>query len=393
MTLTFIGAGALVAWIYLAFFRSGYWRAGPRLSADGDLASWPAVAAIIPARNEAETIRDVLRAHLGCDYPGPLTIVVADDASHDGTGAAARAMASEATGQGRQLVVVETANLPAGWTGKLWAMRTALARAGAIAPDATYALFCDADILLAPSTLRRLVAKAETERLALASLMATLDARGLWGGLLIPAFIYFFQKLYPFARANDPNDPAAAAAGGCMLACVADLTAAGGLERIRGALIDDCALAALLKDSRADAKIWIGLAGEDARSLRDNRSIGSVWNMVARTAYAQLRHSPPAFAGTVIGMTAIYIAPPALTLTIAAHGNWTAALLGVAAWALMAATYVPMLRFYGQPARAAGLLPVAAAFYTAMTVHSAVRHWRGRGGRWKGRSYSGARGP
>jgi hopene-associated glycosyltransferase HpnB len=231
------------------------------------------------------------------------------------------------------------------------------------------------------------VAKAEQENLALASLMARLDARGPWASFLIPAFIYFFQKLYPFPRANDPDDSLAAAAGGCMLARRDAVDAIGGMGAIRSALIDDCAFARAIKNLTPSTKIWIGLASDEAVSLRDNRELESIWNMVARTAYAQLGYSPLMLAGTVLGMALIYLAAPLIILTMFWHWNFAALFYAAGALALMAYTYWPTLRLYGRAPWEAALLPAAAALYTAMTISSALRHWRGEGGRWKGRTY------
>jgi hopene-associated glycosyltransferase HpnB len=384
MILTWTAFVSLCAWIYLAFFRNGYWFAGERLTDAPDPASWPEVLAVIPARNEAESVGPVLRAHLGADYPGAFSVVLVDDHSNDATAEMARLNAGDGS---VPLVVIESDSLPPGWTGKLWAMKQGLAKAQDIAPGAGYVLFTDADILLAPQTLRRLVAKAEHERLALASLMARLDASGVWGGLLAPAFVYFFQKLYPFARVNDLNDNMAGAAGGCMLARMDALRAIGGVDSIRHELIDDCALARAVKDLFPGKKIWLGLAEEEAVSLRDNRRLGSVWSMVARTAYAQLRFSPLLLAGTLAGMTLLYAAPPAIALLFVLHRNLWALLIALAAGGLAGMTYWPTLKHYKQQPWQALTLPVAGVFYSLMTFASALQNWRGRGGQQKGRTY------
>jgi hopene-associated glycosyltransferase HpnB len=231
----------------------------------------------------------------------------------------------------------------------------------------------------------RLVVKAEKEDLALVSLMAQLDARGLSGGLLIPAFVYFFQKLYPFALANDPKSSVAAAAGGVMLVRRDALQRAGGIEQIRDQLIDDCALARLLKV--AGERTWIGLADAEAQSLRDNRSLRSIWSMVARTAFTQLDHSWAKLFACAAGMGLIYLAPPAIAFLTPIHGNSAAAIFALAAFFLMALSWSPTLRLFGKPGWAGFFLPVAAAFYLAMTVSSGLDHARGRGGFWKGRAY------
>lgn len=382
--LTFIAFLALAAWGWLTFLRGRFWRASEWLEDAPAPAFWPQVIAVIPARDEAGSIGETIRAHMAADYPGQFDVVVADDGSKDGTADIARAAAMD---HARALDVVRVPDLPSGWTGKMWAVENGLARARDMAPDAKYVLLTDADIKLAPDTLSRLVAKAEAENLALASLMAKLDARGPWASFLIPAFIYFFQKLYPFPRVNDPSDNLAAAAGGCMLLRRDALDAVGGAAAIKGALIDDCALARAIKDLSPDTHIWLGLARDEAVSLRDNRMLNSIWSMVARTAYAQLGYSPLLLGGAVLGMALTYMAAPLIVLTLAWHWNFAATFYAVGACALMAYTYWPTLRLYGRAPWEAALLPAAGALYTAMTFSSAMHHWRGEGGAWKGRTY------
>lgn len=373
----------VAAWTFMLVARGGFWRADVRLGDAPAPQRWPDVVGVIPARDEAESIGAVVRAHLSSVYPGVFHLIVVDDASSDGTAQIARAAAAD-IGAADRLTVLDGASLPAGWTGKLWAQAQGIAAARTWAP--TYLLLCDADIAFGPETLSRLVARAEAGRLDLVSLMSRLDARGFWAGLLIPAFILFFQKLYPFAWSNDPARRTAAAAGGVMLlraetAGACDLPAA-----IRGALIDDCTLAATVK--RASGRIWTGLADEGAAtSLRDNRSIGSIWSMVARTAYAQLQHSPVLLAGTLLGMAWLYLAAPALALASPLHGDWRAGALGLLGWALMALAFAPTLKDYRKALWRAPLLPFAGALYATMTFSSAWNHWMKRGGRWKGRTY------
>jgi hopene-associated glycosyltransferase HpnB len=365
-------AGLLV-WI-------GAWRV-PRLPAlRPPPAVAPQVVVIIPARDEAASIGAVVQAHLRARYPLPPLVVVVDDASSDGTAAIARAAAGE-LGAGARLLLVEGRPLPPGWTGKLWAQAQGLAAARARAPEARWLLLCDADILLGPDTLARLVALAEARGLALASLMARLDARGFWAGLLIPAFVAFFMKLYPFWRIKAARSRIAGAAGGVMLLAAEMAARLDWPASMRGALIDDCTLAARVR--RAGGGLWLGLArlGE-AESLRDNRALGQVWRMVARTAFTQLGHSPPALAGTLAGMGLLYVAPVALALLA---DGWARA-GGALAWALMALAVLPVALDYRRP-WAALLLPLAGLLYAAMTLDSARRHWAGAGGAWKGRTY------
>lgn len=375
---------ALAAWIHLAFFRDGFWRASERLGDAPEPESWPAVVAVIPARDEAASIAQIIEAHMAADYPGDYSIVLVDDGSMDGTADIAR---KAAEGKSRRLEIISAPDLPPGWTGKLWAMHHGLLKAAVLAPDAKHRLLADADIVFASGTLRRLVAKAERENLSLASLMARLDVKGSWASLLIPSFIYFFQKLYPFPRVNDPNDNTAAAAGGCMLARADVLAEIGGVETFKDDIIDDCALARRIKDISPSTKIWIGLADDEVHSLRDNEQFSSVWNMVARTAYAQLGHSATILAGTLFGLAIVYLAPPLIALTFAAHHDGFALILALLAWGLMAYTYWPTLKLYDQEPWQSAVLPVSAALYAAMTFSSALRHWQGKGGQWKGRSY------
>lgn len=385
MALTFIAALSLGAWLYLTLGRGRYWRAGERLEPSVEPAVWPEVVAIIPARDEAETIGAAVASHMATDYPGKFSVLLVDDGSCDGTAGVARAAA---TGEQR-LDVAAAPPLEPGWTGKLAAVHHGVEQARAHSPGAKYLLLTDADIMHAPSTLHRLVAKAESEQLALASLMARLDSRGVWGSLLIPAFVYFFQKLYPFPLSNDPARKVAAAAGGCMLIRRDALEDAGGIKAIAGRLIDDCALADLIKApySPSPRRIWIGLAKGEVVSLRDNRSLSSIWSMVARSAFAQLDRSWLKLAGTVAGMAIMYLAPVAVLLLYPWHENELAAAFAAIAFGLMALTYVPTLKLYDQRSWRSFFLPAAAALYTLMTISSALQHTRGGGGRWKGRTY------
>lgn len=375
---------SLLIWLYLLLCRGGFWRAGERLpAAPGAPEAWPEVIALIPARDEAATIGRAVRSHVESGYPGRLSVIVVDDASADGTAEVAR----EAVWRGeREVHVIAAPPLEPGWTGKLSALAAGARAAEELAPEARYLLLTDADIVHAPETLARLVALAEGRGLALASLMARLDARG-WGALLIPAFVFFFQKLYPFPWVNDHARETAGAAGGCMLVRRAALARAGGLAPIRGALIDDCALAAMLKRGAAGGAIWLGLADGEVVSLRDNRRLGTVWRVVARTAFTQLGRSTAMLMAALLGMAVTYLAGPVAVLALPLHDDAAAAMVGAGAWGLSAVAYWPTLRLYGKPAWQAAGLPVAGLLYGAMTAHSAWAHWRGRGGGWKGRTY------
>ncbi|MAO55242.1 MAG: glycosyl transferase family 2 [Rhodospirillaceae bacterium] len=378
---------ALVIWAGLLFCRGRFWFADQHLSPPvADLAGrpWPDVAAVIPARDEASTIGCTVASLLNQDYPGRLDVFVVDDNSTDGTAEKARA-AAEAAGAGERFHLVSGKPLANGWSGKLWAVSQGLAAARAGAPDAAYVLLTDADIDHDPANLRRLAAKAEMEKRDLVSLMVLLNCETPWERLLIPAFVFFFQKLFPFPWVNDPTDSTAAAAGGCMLVRRKALEDAGGIEAIRGRLIDDCALAALLK---ARGSIWLGLTRETV-SLRRYDDLAEIWRMVARTAYEQLGHSILALLGTLVGMALLYLVPPVAAIWGAIAGEWDLAAAGAAGWGLMVLAYFPTLRLYGRPAWAGLALPLAGLLYTLMTADSARRHWLGRGGGWKGRTYAG----
>jgi hopene-associated glycosyltransferase HpnB len=373
---TLCGVLPLLVWLYLLCGRGGFWRLREFLAPAPAPAEWPEVVAIVPARDEAGSVGETVAGLLGQDYPGRLALVLADDQSRDGTAEAARAAAA---GDPR-LAIVRTKDLPPGWSGKVWAMATAVDEAARRHPAAGFLLFTDADIWHPPDGVRRLVAKAEAERLDLVSLMVLLAREGGWQALLIPAFVFFFRKLYPFAWVNAGR--AAAAAGGCMLVRREALQRAGGLSPIRNDVIDDCALARAIADG--GGRLWLGLTDE-WRSLRPYAGFRGVWHMVARSAYTQLDHSPMLLAGTVVAMLATYAAPPVAALAWPWHGQTLAAAAGLSAWLAMALAFRPMLALYGVSTVLAPLLPLAGLAYTAMTVDSALQHWQGRGAAWKGR--------
>jgi hopene-associated glycosyltransferase HpnB len=377
---------SVLIWLVLLLGRGGFWRMRDRLDgAVPDLPVWPAVVAIVPARNEAAVIARSIGSVVTQDYPGSLTVILVDDHSTDGTGDLARA-AAEASGRAGRLTILRSDPLPAGWTGKLWALSEGLRHARALAPEAPYLWFTDADIEHDPSSLRRLVGKAEQEGRDLVSLMVLLSCEAFLERLLIPPFVFFFALLYPFPYVNDPRRRLGAAAGGCVLLRRAALERAGGMAAIRGRIIDDCALGQLIKSEGREggAPIWLGLTRR-LRSIRPYEGLHDIWAMVARSAYTQLRHSPLLLAGTLVGMVVTYLAAPAALLSYPWHGNATAAALGALGWFLMSLAIAPTLRLYRQPLWFAPLLPLVAVFYCAMTVDSALAHYRGRGGAWKGR--------
>lgn len=372
-----LAAVALLAWLWLLACRGFYWRTDQRLPAvDGSSPGTPSVAVVIPARDEAAVLPDSLPTVLAQEYAGAARVILVDDGSADGTGELAKRLAD---GARLPLEVLDAGEKPAGWTGKLWALRQGIAAAG----DVEYLLLTDADIAHRPGSLTALCAAARQHRLDLVSQMAKLRAVSPAERLIVPAFVYFFALLYPFRWANRPGARTAAAAGGCTLVRRAALERCGGVAAIRGAVIDDVALARAVKGSGGCT--WLGLA-DRVDSIRPYPMLGSLWRMVSRSAYAQLRHSPLLLAGTVAGLAVLFAVPVAATAS-AVVGAWPTAALGAVTWLLMAATYLPMLRYYRQPAPAALLLPVTALVYAAMTVDSAVQHHRGRGAAWKGRTY------
>jgi hopene-associated glycosyltransferase HpnB len=386
------------AWVYLVLLHGGFWLTSQRLPAGGNAEpaatagqpTWPAVVAVVPARNEAESLPVTLPALLVQDYPGEFRVFLVDDNSDDGTGAIAAELGEKAARDGgAPLTVVTGRPRPDGWAGKVWAMAQGFAAAAAAAPE--YVLFTDADISWAPTALRDLVAGAEADDRALLSQMALLRAETRWERVIVPAFVYFFAQLYPFRKVNDPKSGTAAAAGGCMLVRRSALEAAGGLEPIGGALIDDVALGTLLK--KHGNRTWLGLT-TDISSARPYPSLASLWHMIARSAYVQLKYNPLLLAGTIVGLLLLYVAPPAgaiAALVGAAAGGGgpataVAGAAGLAGWALMTVSYVPMLRLYRLSALRAPALPLIALLYAAMTADSARRHYSGRAVSWRGRT-------
>ena len=369
-----LGGLTLLIWLGLIFAHGQFWRA--RVSDRGMPPVpqlWPTVAAIVPARNEADVITRSIGSLLEQDYPGEFRVILVDDNSSDGTADAARAL------NDARLVILNGAPLPAGWTGKLWALSQGIAAAER--PE--FLWLTDADIEHAPDTLRALVSRAEDGGLQLVSLMARLHCATWAERMLVPAFVFFFQMLYPFDRVNRPKG-IGGAAGGCMLVRRTALERAGGIAAIRNALIDDCTFGALIK---RHGRIWLGLT-DRSRSIRPYRDIGSIAAMISRSAYAQLGYSPLMLIGTLLGLFLVFGAPPLLTLT----GSGAGRIMAAVAWALMALSFQPMLRFYHRSPLYGVALPLIGAFYAGCTLLSAWQHHRGRGGMWKGRAQA-AMGP
>ncbi|MFI5314148.1 MAG: glycosyltransferase [Myxococcota bacterium] len=384
--LTLLAGLSLAAWFTLVFAHGRFWLADQRVDARAPGPShWPDVAAVVPARDEADLLPRTLRSLLAQEYAGRLRIVLVDDESEDGTSDVARD-AAKGHPNGARLEVVRTAERPSGWVGKMWALESGLRAAERSGGAPAWWWLTDADVEHAPDSLARLVAKGEAGGLDLVSLMVKLHAGRGWNALLVPAFVYFFQQLYPFPRVNDPRSKVAAAAGGCVLVKSDSLARAGGVAALRGEVIDDCALGQAIKRG---GKIWLGLADRE-HSIRPYERLDDVWNMVARSAYTQLRHSPALLAGTLAGLALLYLVPPLAVLAWLLGGGAGAAVFGAAAWALQAASFVPTLALYGRPPQLALALPAAGALYAAMTFDSALRHWRDEGATWKGRSGAGA---
>lgn len=366
-----IAALCCLIWLYLIGARGKFWRIAPAEAPTLGFASAPRVAVIVPARNEADLIGQTIQSLLAQDYPGPLHIFVVDDQSSDETAAVVRDAAAE---HGDRLTIIASVPLPAGWTGKMWALAQGVQQVSAFAPD--YFLFTDADVVHAPQSVSSMVALAEAGNHDLVSMMVTLRCESFPERALIPAFVFFFFMLYPPAWVNSKKHKTAAAAGGDILVRPAALTRIGGIAAIRHELIDDCALA---REIKRTGSVWLGLT-KNARSIRPYVSFGVIGRMISRNAFYQLNHSAWLLIGTIIGLAVTYAAPPVLLF----FGGW-AALFGASAWLLMTFSFMPIERFYSLSPLWALALPLVAMFYAGATVHSAIQYWLGRGGEWKDR--------
>ena len=381
--LIFTALVSFCIWIYLSEFHHNFWRTTERLTPSPEPKSWPTVTALIPARNEEDTIKQTIEALDTSDYPGDLRITIISDSSSDNT---THIIQSKIGLAHRDVALIEAPSLQRGWSGKLWALHCGL---NSLTPEDTgFILLLDADIIVAKSTVRRLVAKAHAENRALVSLMARLDCHGFWATHLIPAFIYFFQKLYPFPAVNASLNTTAAAAGGCVLIRRDILSNIGGFTSLKRALIDDCTLAKLIKGKPTTQSIWVGLATTEAISIRPNKKLLPIWRMIERTAFTQLNHSWLMLAVTVLGMFITYLSPVIAIAIGVTCGNTQLCLIGLAAYILMIRTYIPTLRLYKIAASKSLFLPVIASLYSIITITSAIKHARGTGGEWKGRTYS-----
>jgi hopene-associated glycosyltransferase HpnB len=365
----------VLIWLYLLAGRGAFWLARVRDAGvwPPEPHSWPSVVAVVPARNESKHIAASAQSLLQQDYPGPLSIIIVDDDSSDGTAAVAAHVAGAAPQ--RHMMVVEGKSPPPGWTGKLWALKQGIDAAERSQPD--YLLLTDADIVHARDTLAWLVKQSIAGRFVLTSLMAKLRCESLAERGHVPAFIYFFQMLFPFRWVCRAQSSVAAAAGGCMLVRTDALTTAGGIASIRAALIDDCSLAVNLKKI---GPIWLGLT-DRVHSIRPYDTLSDVKQMISRSAYAQLRYSPLLLGATTASMILTFIVPPLLAIFASGFPR----VLGLVAWVAMAMSYVPTLRFYRLSPLWSVSLPGTASLYLYYTLNSAYQYLRGRGGQWKGR--------
>lgn len=390
MTVTVIAGLSLIIWLCLLLFWGRFWLADRRIElTESKLNSYPQICIVIPARNEAETLPISLRSLLQQNYPGVFSIVLVDDNSSDRTAQVAAATAAKLQ-QNDKIEIISGKPLPANWKGKLWAIKQGIDWAEQQKPVPDYFLLTDADIKHDRHNLLQLVTKAEQENIALVSLMVLLRCKSIWEKLLIPAFVFFFQKLYPFPWVNSRDRSIAAAAGGCILISRQALADIGGISAISQALIDDCALAKAVKSNRQNGKqnqIWLGLT-ETTVSLRAYDNLKVIWDTIARTAFTQLNYSFLLLIGTVIGMSLVYLAAPiCLIIGIITH-NWLVTVMSLVTWLLMTVAYLPTIRLYKISVFWAFCLPAIAFLYTLMTIDSALKYWQGKGGAWKGRTYT-----
>ena len=360
-----LGLLALCIWVYLFAAHGRFWASTPELSPAAP-SEPPSVDIVVPARDEAQNIGPVIASLLAQDYAGRFQVILVDDNSSDATVANA--------GTSSRLQVIRLISKPSGWSGKLWALDQ-----GISAGDGNLILLTDADIVHDPRHLSTLVAQLTANQLMMVSEMVRLNCVSLAERALIPAFVYFFQMLYPFRRVNDSRTLSAAAAGGTVLIRRDTLNAIGGIASIRHALIDDVTLARAVKRLGG---IYLGHSGL-AVSIRPYPRFADIWNMIARTAFTQLRYSSTWLMATVAGMLLVWWVPP----WQAVFGHDVGRIFGVSAYVLAAVTFLPTLRRYQRSVCWAPALPLIALFYMAATVGSAINHWRGKGARWKSRNY------
>jgi len=370
---------SLILWTILLFFRGEFWRADQILETDlTDLNKWPSVAIIIPARNEEKYITTTLESLVSQKYPGNFKIIVINDNSTDNTLEVIKKV------KDKSITVINGLPLPKGWTGKPWALKQGIELSNKKISSLDFYLLTDADIQHSPETLKKLITKAERENLQLVSLLAILTCSVFWEKLLIPAFAFFFQKLYPFRWVNNPENSMAGAAGGCILVRRSALESAGGIDEISTEVIDDCAIGQMIKRK---GSIWLGLTKE-VRSLRNYSKLSKIWAMVIRSAFVQLNYSVTNLLVTIAGMIIIYLIPPLTLAWGILMGEKLLISLAVLCWTMMTIAYLPTQRFYRRRIWEALLLPLAALLYSIMTIDSAHRYLTKRHPCWKGRKYS-----
>ena len=362
-------------WIWLIFFRGQFWSCDQKMCDQYVLETFPSIVALIPARNEVETIGATILSLRNQIYSGKIEIIVIDDNSSDGTEIAARkAMCSR---------IIKSGDLPSGWTGKLWALHQGIKLIQKEFPKTEYILFTDADINHSKENILQLVSKASCENLDIVSLMVRLNSESFWERFLVPPFIFFFQMLYPFRWVNDPRKKIAAAAGGCMLIRKTALDRVDGVLQIKGCLIDDCALG---KSIKSHGSIWLGLS-EKTKSLRRYDQLVEIWSMVSRTAFAQLNYSLTNLLGTSLALFVTFLMPLLMLIFGIVFGNQLAIMGGSLSWLLMTFAYISTIRLFQIPFIWVFSFPFASFLYLIMTLASAIYFWRGRGGSWKGRYY------
>ncbi len=379
MSLLVVAAIGLAAWVYLVGFHGGFWITSRYndLPVPAERPQWPDIVTVIPARDEAPSIGDCIRSVLSQPYAGRLSVVLVDDQSSDGTAQLAEAAAA-GIGAADRLTVITGRTPPAGWTGKLWALKQGIERVEARDVAPTYVLLTDADIVYSGDVLARLVTRAESQGLAMTSIMAKLRCESFAERFLIPAFIFFFQMLYPFSWVARRDRKTAAAAGGCILARWSALRDAGGIDAIRGSLIDDCAMGGLLKSR---GPVWLGFS-TGVSSVRASDTFEDVGRMISRSAYAQLQYSPLLLLGTLVAMALVYLAPVLIVLV----GGPLSQVVALTAWVLMAVAFQPTLQYYECSPLWGAFLPAIAFAYLMYTMNSAYQYYMGRGGMWKGRA-------
>ena len=377
---------SLIIWLYLTFGHHGFWRRREFLPTNttSNVESWPSIISLTPARNEAELIAKSFSSILEQSYQGSFESILIDDSSEDDTSAIAKDI-SKVSSRSEMVHIIQAEKLPQGWSGKLWALQSGHDYTDKMKSVPDYYWLSDADISHEPETLTRLVQWAQKQDIALVSLMVTLNCKGFWERLIIPAFIYYFQLLYPFHAVNNVKRSEAGAAGGCILISRAAVQSIGGFHAIKDKLIDDCSLAQAVKAK--GHKIWLG-HGTESLSLRNSARFSQLCKMVARTAFVQLSHSYIWLLLAVLSMFLIYILPVLSFVYGIAHQQWLLVIIAASTWSLMAYTYWPTIRAYKLKGFETFLMPFTASLFMGMTLYSSWLHFRGLHAGWHNRSYA-----